>query len=78
MSTKNTLSKEAETRLIDFFNHIIDPEDMAKVLRQVNCILALGVMRQHETLQIGLTNFEDNYYWLNELAEILNPYLSEE
>lgn len=35
------------------------------------------MMRQHETLKIGLTNFEDNYYWLNELAEILNPYLSE-
>jgi hypothetical protein len=76
MKTK-TLSKEAETTLINFFNHIIDPEDMAKILRQVNCILALGVMRQHETLQIGLSNFEDNYYWLNELAEILNPYLSE-
>lgn len=30
----NTLSKEAETRLIDFFNPIIDPEDMAKILRQ--------------------------------------------
>lgn len=44
----NTLSKEAETRLIDFFNHFIDPEDMAKALRQVNYILALGVMRQHE------------------------------
>lgn len=44
---------------------------MAKILRQVNCILALGVMRQHETLKLGLTNFE-------ELAEILNPYLSEE
>ncbi|MNL12236.1 hypothetical protein D3C87_1330990 [compost metagenome] len=53
-------------------------DNMVKILRQVNCILALGVMRQHETLQIGLTNFEDNYYWLNELAEILNPYLNEE
>ena len=77
MST-NTLSKEAETRLIDFFNHTIDPIDMAKALRQVNYILALGVMREHETLQNGLINFEDNFYWLNELAEILNPYLSEE
>lgn len=57
---------------------LIDPEDRTKILRQVNCILALGVTRQHETLQIGLLNFEDNYYWLNELAEILNPYLSEE
>ncbi|WP_433812485.1 hypothetical protein [Flavobacterium johnsoniae] len=74
----NTLSKEAETRLIDFFNHIIDPEDMAKILRQVNFILALAVMRQHETLQIGVINLEENYYFLNELAEILNPYLSEE
>jgi hypothetical protein len=74
----NPLSKEAETRLIDFFNHIIDPEDMAKILRQVNFILALAVMRQHETLQIGVINLEENYYFLNELAEILNPYLSEE
>ncbi|MFD1604700.1 hypothetical protein ACFSJW_14915 [Flavobacterium artemisiae] len=74
----NTLSKEAETRLIDFLNPIIDPEDRTKILKQVNCILALGISGQHETLQIGLANFEDNYYWLNELAEILNPYLSEE
>ncbi|WDF58028.1 hypothetical protein PQ462_15020 [Flavobacterium sp. KACC 22758] len=74
----NTLSKEAETRLIDFFNHIIDPEDMAKILRQVNFILALALMRQHEPLQIGVINLEENYYFLNELAEILNPYLSEE
>jgi hypothetical protein len=51
---------------------------MAKILRQVDYILALRVMRQRKTLQIGLTNFEDNYYWLNELVEILNPYLSEE
>ncbi|KFF03354.1 hypothetical protein [Flavobacterium reichenbachii] len=74
----NTLSQEAETRLNDFFNNIIDPEDMAKILRQVNFILALGVMRKHEPLQIGVTNFEENYYFLNELAEILNPYFSEE
>ena len=69
----NTLSKEAETRLIDFFNHIIDPEDMAKTIRQVNYILALGIIKEQ-----GIANFENNYYWLNELAEILNPYLSEE
>ena len=54
----NTLSKEAETRLIDFFNPIIDPEDRTKILRQVNCILALVVTRQHETLQIGLLNLK--------------------
>jgi len=77
MST-NTLSKEAETRLMNFFNETIEPETMAKTLRQVNYILALGVMREHETLQNEITNLENGYYWLNELAEILNPYLDKE
>ena len=74
----NTLSKEAETRLMNFFNETIEPETMAKTLRQVNYILALGVMREHETLQNEITNLENGYYWLNELAEILNPYLDKE
>ncbi|MNG10363.1 hypothetical protein D3C85_755990 [compost metagenome] len=74
----NTLSKEAETRLMNFFNKTIEPETMAKTLRQVNYILALGVMREHETLQNEITNLENGYYWLNELAEILNPYLDKE
>ncbi|MEG1023429.1 hypothetical protein ACHRVK_17255 [Flavobacterium plurextorum] len=74
----NTLSKEAETRLLNFFSDKINPEDMAKALRQVNYILALGVMREHETLQNGVTELENSFFWLNELAEVLNPYLSEE
>ncbi|MCD0467075.1 hypothetical protein [Flavobacterium sp. ENC] len=74
MST-NTFSKEAEARLIDFFHHTIAPKDMAKVIRQVNYTLALGVMREKETRQNGI---ENNFYWLNELAEILNPYLEAE
>lgn len=74
----NTLSKEAETRLMNFFNETIEPETMAKTLRQVNYILALGVMREHETLQNEITNLENGFYWLNELAEILNPYLDKE
>ncbi|MBF4466401.1 hypothetical protein [Flavobacterium sp. LC2016-12] len=77
MST-NTLSKEAETRLMNFFNKTIEPETMAKTLRQVNYILALGIMREHETLQNEIGNLENGYYWLNELAEILNPYLDKE
>ncbi|KLT69260.1 hypothetical protein [Flavobacterium sp. ABG] len=72
MST-NTLSKKAETRLIDFFNNTIDRKDMAKVLRQVNYILALVVIKEE-----GATDLEDNFYWLNELAEVLNPYLDKE
>lgn len=77
MST-NTLSKEAETRLMNFFNKTIELETMAKTLRQVNYIFALGIMREHVTLQNEITNLENGYYWLNELAEILNPYLDKE
>jgi hypothetical protein len=77
MSTKN-LSKEAETRLLNFFNNTIDPKGMAKALRQVNYVMALGIIREDETLQQEVTRLENSFYWLNELAEILNPYLDVE
>ena len=77
MST-NTLSKETEKNLIDFFNKSVDPKAMAKLIRQLNYIIALGVMREHETLQNEIANLENGFYWLNELAEILNPYLDKE
>lgn len=77
MST-NTLSKEAEKRLTDFFNKTIEPEGMAKAIRQVNYILALGIMRKDETLKNQIEDVENSFYWLNELAEVLNPYLSVE
>lgn len=77
MSTNN-LSKEAEIRLMNFFNNTIDPQEMAKSIRQVNYILALGTLRQHETLQNEITNLENSFYWLNELAEVVNPYLAVE
>ncbi|OXA94460.1 hypothetical protein [Flavobacterium hercynium] len=75
MST-NTFSKETEQRLSDFFNHTIAPDQMAKALRQANFLLALGLMRENETLQLELTKLENSFYWLNELAEILNPHLN--
>ena len=71
----NNLSKEAEIRLINFFNNAIDPQEMAKSIRQVNYVLALGALRQHETIQNEITILENSFYWLNELAEVLNPYL---
>jgi hypothetical protein len=71
----NTLSKETEKKLISFFNKSVDPKVMAKTIRQLNYIIALGVMREHETLQNNIINLENSFYWLNELAEVLNPYL---
>jgi hypothetical protein len=76
MSTNN-LSEEAKTRLMNFFNNTIDPKGMAKVIRQANYLLALGAMRE-QTLQNEIINLENSFYWLNELAEILNPYLDVE
>jgi len=74
MTTEN-LSKETETRLIEFFRKTIDFEDMAKTIRQVNHILFLCVMRGCETVESEVKNIEDNFYWLNKLAEALDPYL---
>jgi len=77
MST-NHLSKETETRLIDFFSNKIDPKDLAKTIRYLNYVIALGVMRKDETLKLQIIKIEEGFYWLNELAEILHPYLEVE
>jgi hypothetical protein len=77
MSTNN-LSKETELRLIDFFDKTIDPKTMAKTIRQINYIVTLSLMRKNETLECEIINLGTGFYWLNELAEVLNPYLDEE
>ncbi|MBF4516676.1 hypothetical protein IRZ71_09985 [Flavobacterium sp. ANB] len=77
MST-NTLSKEAETRLLHFFNDTIDPKSMAKAIRHINYVLTLGIMSEDEMLQNEVTNLRNSFFWLNELAETLNPYLDVE
>ncbi|KUJ61997.1 hypothetical protein AR687_10605 [Flavobacteriaceae bacterium CRH] len=76
--SKNNLSKEAETRLMTFFNNTVTPEQIAKAIRQVNFVLALGLIREHETHQQEISKLENSFFWLNELAEILNPYLDVE
>ncbi|KUJ63401.1 hypothetical protein AR687_04440 [Flavobacteriaceae bacterium CRH] len=76
--SNNTLSKETELRLNDFFTNSIDPKLLAKTIRKVNYILALSIMRDCETMETEKTSLQDGFYWLNELAEILNPYLDVE
>ena len=74
MST-NHFSEEIETRLKVFFNEIIDPKDMAKAIREVNYLLSLYCMRSRKMDETELPNIDDNFYWLNRLAEVLDPYL---
>lgn len=71
-------SKEVEVRLAAFFTNNIDPEDMAKTIRQVNYTLSLCAMRGCETVESEIKNIQDNFYWLNKLAEVLDPYLEVE
>jgi hypothetical protein len=73
--TTEKLLKETEIRLIEFFTKTIDPEEMAKTIRQVNYVLSLCAMRGCETVETEFNNLEDNFYWLNKLAEVLDPYL---
>ncbi|URM38148.1 MULTISPECIES: hypothetical protein [Flavobacterium] len=77
MST-NTLSKETELRLTEFFNNSIDSKSMAKTIRQVNYMLALNVIREDGFLKTETINLEDSFFWLNQLAEALDPYLDVE
>lgn len=77
MTTEN-LSKEVENRLTNFFINIIEPKDLAKTIRQVNHALSLCSMRGCETIESELNNIDDNFYWLNKLAEVLDPYLDVE
>jgi saccharopine dehydrogenase-like NADP-dependent oxidoreductase len=76
MSTNN-FSKETQLRLDNFFNEIIDHKSMAKTIRQVNHLLALNVMRDDGFMKTETINMEDSFFWLNELAETLDPYLIE-
>ncbi|PTT16529.1 hypothetical protein DBR27_02405 [Flavobacterium sp. HMWF030] len=71
----NSLTKETELRLNEFFNQETDPKSFAKTIRKVNYLLALSLMRECETMQIDSKSVEEGYFWLNELAEILNPYM---
>ncbi|MCD0472823.1 hypothetical protein LPB87_00270 [Flavobacterium sp. EDS] len=78
ITNTNNLSEEAKTRLMNFFSHMIEPKDMAKVIRQANYLLAISAIRENQCLQNEMINFENSFYWLNELAEALNPYLNVE
>lgn len=63
-------------KLIEFFEKAIAPEVMAKMIRRINYILTLTVIRNEETKNpINPEWVDDGFYFLNELAEILDPNL---
>ena len=63
-------------KLIEFFDKTIDVISMAKHIRRINYILALTVIREDENKNPLDKDWLDNgFYWLNELAETLDPNL---
>jgi hypothetical protein len=78
--TTEKLSKEEEKRLIDFFNTAIDLNTLAKAIRRLNYIIALSIIRDDEkgTIYSERYNLDQGFYWLNEFAEVLDPYLEVE
>lgn len=72
--TTNDLSKETEQKLIKFFNDVIDPKDLAKAIRQLHYVIALSLIIEEETVYAQKKNLKKGFHWLNELAEILDPY----
>ena len=78
MNAKNTTPNGyTNEKLIEFFEKTIDPEAMAKSIRRINYILALTAIRYDENQNcIDKTWLDDGFYWLNELAETLDPCMS--
>lgn len=75
--TTEKFSEEVETRLKNFFIDIIDPKEMARMIRQINYVLALSALRECEALPEKI-NIENSFYCMNRLAEALDPYLDVE
>ena len=77
----NENNKDVETgytneKLNLFFDKTIDEVSMAKHIRRINYILALTTIREDETKNPMNKDWLDNgFYWLNELAEVLDPNL---
>ena len=70
---------EIEIKLTDFFANCIEPKDLAKHIRRINFILAQTVISEDEKRNVVNKEWLDSgFYYLNELAEILDPYLDVE
>ena len=75
--TTPTQPNPTNEALIEFFDDVIDHVTMAKHLRRSNYILALTVIRNDENKNCIDEDWADDvFYWLNELAEILDPNLT--
>ena len=76
METLNEITKmeTANERLNEFLKSTIEPVSLAKHLRRANYILAISQLTDEES-STDKKWANDRYFWINELAEILDPNL---
>ena len=76
MEAQNEITKPqtANERLNEFLKSTIEPASLAKKLRRANYILAITNLTDKEN-SIDMDWANDSYFWINELAEILDPNL---
>jgi hypothetical protein len=66
-------------KLNELLDTVISEKSLATHLRRINYILSLTIMRIDETKNPINTEWaEKGFFWINELAEILDPVLEKE
>lgn len=65
---------EKQKKILEFFQSTISPEQMAQLTRRTNYLIGLTAIRNADP-NVKKEWLDDGYYWLNELAEVLDPVL---
>lgn len=77
MNATNSKNESVNEKLAQFFKNEVKPDQLAKVIRRLNHSVTTLVL-QNDNEAIPLLNkdwIKNGFYWLNEFAEILEPYL---
>lgn len=63
-------------KLTTFFTEQVDAKSMAQFLRRASYLIALSYIRSDERTNCMSQEWtDDSFYYLNELAEVLDPVL---
>ena len=69
---------KTDIKVLQFFENTTTPKDMARMIRRVNHILSLTILRnKNDDNPINPVWVEEGYYFLNEFAETLDPILED-
>ncbi len=64
------------SKIIDFFETFVDAKSFAKSLRRATYLIALSYIRSEDnTNPMNKEWTDESFYFLNELAEVLDPML---